>query len=472
LLEAGNTESALTDLGAIPEHARTPEHVLVLARAKLLSGRRESEVEDCFAEGLKRFPQDFRLRLAFGRYLASRRGPDPSAARRAVSVLQDLVESEDPQAPLPRIQAEALFLLGELAAETADLMSQAETYYHRGLALLPDDPRGLTGIGALMIEQGRPAHGLPWLLQSILIDPERPQTLEYLAKALTAVPDDEAVARWIGLVTAGLPGQSPTLLTHLLRFVQEAGRADAYEEVRREGHRMKNLVAVLASRLGPGLDPAKGKELDKLYREWAAFLERIQLPSPSPSLLSVSKVVRQALQQAVGDTNYIRCQLPTDLPQVRGEEAGLVDALANILRNAVEASGDSPPPRNSIRLAVRHREGSRWLEIIVTDEGRGIELEDQKRIFDPGFSRREGGSGLGLAIAQRVVMAHGGRISLASAPGGPTTFVIRLPVATRSTTDQLLRYQTRTFHASSGRGYRRPEANTKETDHAGQGHAG
>jgi signal transduction histidine kinase len=37
---------------------------------------------------------------------------------------------------------------------------------------------------------------------------------------------------------------------------------------------------------------------------------------------------------------------------------------------------------------------------------------------------------VGLSIARRVVMAHGGRISVASAPGGPTTFTVRLPVAT------------------------------------------
>jgi len=81
-------------------------------------------------------------------------------------------------------------------------------------------------------------------------------------------------------------------------------------------------------------------------------------------------------------------------------------------------------------VAVRWREGNRWMEVAVTDRGAGIDLADRRRIFDPGFSKREGGSGVGLSIARRVIMAHGGRISVSSAPGGPTTFTVRFPVAT------------------------------------------
>jgi len=419
-LELGEPEKASRDLSGIGEERRTPEHTLLLARARLLAGRPDSEIEAGFQAGMRRHPQDDRLRLAFARYLASRRATDPHAAERASEVAEGLAGAA------ASIRAESLFLLGELASEEADGQDRAESCYFQGLALRPDDPEGLTGMGALLLTQGRPAHALPWLLRSLLVDPDNPRTVGHLAQALSAVPDDEAVARWLGLVTAGLPRQSPTLLAHLVRFVQEAGRADAYEEVRREAHRMKNLVAVLASRVGADDDPQLHQQLQDLYGDWAAFLDRIRLPSPAPVLLSVGMLVRRSIEAAVGDPRRIHLSLPPGLPLIKGDIESLTDALANIIRNACQAS----PSDQRVRVAVRWREGSRWIKVSVTDQGEGIDLADRRRIFDPGFSRREGGSGVGLSIARRVVTAHGGRISVASAPGGPTTFTIRLPVAT------------------------------------------
>jgi signal transduction histidine kinase len=419
-LELGQAEMALEDLSGIDEKRLTPEHTLLLARAHLLSGRPDAEIEACFQTGMRRHPQDDRLQLAFARYLASRRVSDPRAAERASEVARRLSSAAVP------IQAESLFLLGELAAEEADGQDRAESCYHQGLALRPDDPEGLTGMGALLLKQGRPAHALPWLLRSLLVDPDNPRTVEHLAKGLSAVPDDEAVARWLGLVTAGLPRQSPTLLAHLVRFVQEAGRADAYEEVRREAHRMKNLVAVVASRVAADDDPQLHQQLQGLYGDWAAFLDRIRQPSPAPVLLSVGILVRRAIEEAVGDPGRIHFVLPPGLPLIKGDVESLTDALANIIRNACQAS----PADRQVRVAVRWREGNRWMEVAVTDQGAGIDLADRRRIFDPGFSKREGGSGVGLSIARRVIMAHGGRISVASAPGGPTTFTVRFPVAT------------------------------------------
>ena len=182
---------------------------------------------------------------------------------------------------------------------------------------------------------------------------------------------------------------------------------------------MKNLVAVLASRVGSESDPQLHQQLQDLYGDWAAFLDRIRLPSPAPVLLSPGILVRKAIEAFKNRRGEIHIPL-------KGDIESLIDALANIIQNAYQASAQNSP----VRVSVRWREGNRWMEIVVTDEGEGIDLQDRRRIFDPGFSKRDGGSGLGLSIARRVVMAHGGRISVASAPGGPTTFTVRLPVAT------------------------------------------
>jgi signal transduction histidine kinase len=71
----------------------------------------------------------------------------------------------------------------------------------------------------------------------------------------------------------------------------------------------------------------------------------------------------------------------------------------------------------------------------VRDQGPGISLEDQQRIFErftrlqPDRSRQNGGSGLGLAIAQAIAHRHGGEIRVASEPGHGATFTALLPAA-------------------------------------------
>jgi signal transduction histidine kinase len=104
----------------------------------------------------------------------------------------------------------------------------------------------------------------------------------------------------------------------------------------------------------------------------------------------------------------------------------LKHALDNLLGNAVKYSRAD----GVVRLTVS-REG-RAIEVRVEDEGIGIPLADQERLFDT-FHRasnvgRVQGTGLGLAVVKRAVDLHGGRIDVDSKEGVGTTFELRLPV--------------------------------------------
>ncbi|HMI32329.1 MAG TPA: ATP-binding protein, partial [Candidatus Limnocylindrales bacterium] len=69
------------------------------------------------------------------------------------------------------------------------------------------------------------------------------------------------------------------------------------------------------------------------------------------------------------------------------------------------------------------------LEILVSDSGPGLDEEQRKNLFVPGFTTKAQGSGLGLTIVERIVSDHQGAISVdASRPGAGTTFRIRLPL--------------------------------------------
>jgi two-component system sensor histidine kinase HydH len=65
----------------------------------------------------------------------------------------------------------------------------------------------------------------------------------------------------------------------------------------------------------------------------------------------------------------------------------------------------------------------------VADDGPGIPPGELARIFTPFFTTKPAGTGLGLAVVQRIADAHGGSVSVESAPGEGARFTVRLPVA-------------------------------------------
>ena len=87
------------------------------------------------------------------------------------------------------------------------------------------------------------------------------------------------------------------------------------------------------------------------------------------------------------------------------------------------------PRSGAITLASDVSADGRTIHLTVTDNGKGIPLGVQRRIFRPGFSSKKRGWGLGLTLAKRIVEEyHGGRISLVRSIPGETVFQISLPV--------------------------------------------
>jgi signal transduction histidine kinase len=105
---------------------------------------------------------------------------------------------------------------------------------------------------------------------------------------------------------------------------------------------------------------------------------------------------------------------------VRAEEAELQHTLINLLLNAVQAS------RAGGHVTVE-AEQSTQVRVRVIDNGCGITPENQKRIFEPFFSARQGGTGLGLFLSLNFVRRWGGDIRVESEPGRGSTFEILLP---------------------------------------------
>jgi hypothetical protein len=111
------------------------------------------------------------------------------------------------------------------------------------------------------------------------------------------------------------------------------------------------------------------------------------------------------------------------LPAV-GEFRRVLQVLLNLIGNAVRYS-----PEGS-QVWIRAESDGRRARVIVADQGAGLELDQQARVFDK-FERLgrsdEGGTGLGLYISRRLARAMGGDLTVESAPGQGARFVLELP---------------------------------------------
>ena len=140
-----------------------------------------------------------------------------------------------------------------------------------------------------------------------------------------------------------------------------------------------------------------------------------------------------AARLRVGDETTIDVSIPAVLPKVAGDPERTRQVLTNLIDNAIKYS----PHGGRIELLVEAAGDS--VRFIVRDEGLGIPLGEQKRIFekfyrlDPDHRRGISGSGLGLYICRELVRSMNGRIWVESDPGKGATFTFELPVAERVT---------------------------------------
>jgi two-component system, OmpR family, phosphate regulon sensor histidine kinase PhoR len=133
-----------------------------------------------------------------------------------------------------------------------------------------------------------------------------------------------------------------------------------------------------------------------------------------------------SLINTVGAT--VQVDIPNEVPVVEADPVKIEQAIFNLLDNALKYGGK---PGLKVWISVK-RSGSDLL-LEVKDNGPGIPLADQPHIFERFYrvhkdrSRDAGGTGLGLSIVKHTIQAHGGTVSLDSAPGSGATFTIRLP---------------------------------------------
>jgi signal transduction histidine kinase len=281
-------------------------------------------------------------------------------------------------------------------------------------------------------------------------------------KALTeGVEIDDVVGLWyplrLSLHVRALPLEAGAGVLGLLQDVTEELLA---QQVRREfvahaSHELKSPVAslqTLAEAVQQAVedDPRSAArfskrlvtEANRLGRLISDLLDLSRLEEPTalpqnPTSLSeiAYKEAEQIQRNAESKEITFDYQIQPDI-WIRGDPQQLQLLVRNLLENAIRYTPDG----GSVTLETSKR-GSQ-AEIRVTDNGIGIPLESQGRVFerfyrvDRARSRDRGGTGLGLAIVKHVAEMHGGRVTVESELGTGSTFTASLPAAPETDRDR------------------------------------
>ncbi len=173
-----------------------------------------------------------------------------------------------------------------------------------------------------------------------------------------------------------------------------------------------------------------GDEVDRL----TALLERLVNPAPTRAFepLNIHAVLERVRMLADADAGWaIKLERDYDpsLPDISGDADRLMQALWNLLRNALESGANTVTLRTRAEHGVLIGEIAHRLvlRIEIADNGRGVPNDLAERIFLPLVSGRAEGSGLGLPLTQQIAREHGGALSYRSRPGH-TVFTLMVPV--------------------------------------------
>jgi two-component system cell cycle sensor histidine kinase PleC len=193
--------------------------------------------------------------------------------------------------------------------------------------------------------------------------------------------------------------------------------------------------------LGPVGQPVYRDYADDIHRSGARLLAVIndvldvtKLESGSVVLEerpeNPQDIIDQAIKlarKATGDDRAITCILPDQVPALTADPRRLVQALGNVLANALKFT----PTGGEVRLRLTVQPGG--AVFAVEDTGIGMAPEtiaaamEPFRQIDGSLSRKFEGAGLGLSIARALTELHGGRLDIASEVGTGTTVTLSLP---------------------------------------------
>jgi nitrogen fixation/metabolism regulation signal transduction histidine kinase len=165
------------------------------------------------------------------------------------------------------------------------------------------------------------------------------------------------------------------------------------------------------------------EDLKSLVNEFSLFA---RLPTINPAPNDLNQIAREAVALFREAHRHLDFELNEDkrLPVFDVDPDQMKRAFINLLDNAVE-SIEGP---GRVKVEIIYEEELQMARVEISDTGRGIQMDDIERVFEPYYSTKSHGTGLGLTIVQRIITDHYGHIRVTANEPKGTRFILELPV--------------------------------------------
>jgi two-component system, NtrC family, nitrogen regulation sensor histidine kinase GlnL len=267
--------------------------------------------------------------------------------------------------------------------------------------------------------------------------------------------------RWLGAGTSPMISDDGSLMGAILVFTdlsevkQLRDKMELKERMTLLGemstgiaHELRNPMAVitgyaslLAKRLGTDPEALEAVEsmqeeirgMDDIIREFMNFARPAEM---NLSEIDIGPVIDDAVKSMgnIPGGQRIRLDIEPALPKVFGDQVLLRQVFINLINNGLESMEDADGDvyikaraAGPAEAGIEQVTGGVFVRVDFADEGCGIQDEELKKIFTPFYTTKSKGTGLGLALVQKIVVNHGGRVSVRSDDGKGATFSVILP---------------------------------------------
>lgn len=165
------------------------------------------------------------------------------------------------------------------------------------------------------------------------------------------------------------------------------------------------------------------REVDVMKKILTDFLEFARPKDPIPEMCSIEKLVDEVRTIFGPGMKQQRVQFETNIIErnVYADPGHLRQILMNLIENSMQSVKDGG------FIKIESKLFDNEVELVIEDNGHGIDEAIKEKIFDPFFTTKEKGSGLGLAIVKKLVDENNGDITLQSEQNKGTRFVLKLP---------------------------------------------
>jgi nitrogen fixation/metabolism regulation signal transduction histidine kinase len=168
------------------------------------------------------------------------------------------------------------------------------------------------------------------------------------------------------------------------------------------------------------------EQIDALTRIADAFSNYAQMPAPSPQefdLVELLRSIHTLYLQQTQEQNTLSLHVPTKPVMVYADRDQLARVVSNLVINALQAIPQDHPGKVTIACTA-----DKAALLMVEDNGRGIPVAIQDKVFLPNFTTKSSGMGLGLAMCKTIVENAGGKMGFSTTEGLGTRFWVELPI--------------------------------------------